>query len=353
MKKVLLCAAAVIGVLALLILVPTSPALLVDMPETIVTLPTGQVDEWGDPVGLPVTVYSVLIAAGAALAIVLTARLKTRRGGDFFSGMALALTSGVCALFCSHLLFCVLRWSYIMNDLGGTAAFLVQFWQGGYTMYGAILGALLGAVIYACVKKEPVLSQLDVIVPGIAVMIIFGRLGEKFTLQGVGSYVANEALYMLPFVSRTEWGTAQLSVYVYEALAALAALVCSLIVLLRNRPVGRAAETGLAIISLMQVMLDSWRGDELIRFGFVRLNMICAAVTLAVILGTRVYRVAKQKGFDGWSIARTVMLLAGAGVVIAIEFALDKSTINNTLLYALMTASLAVMGVAVLREDGR
>ena len=44
---------------------------------------------------------------------------------------------------------------------------------------------------------------------------------------------------------------------------------------------GRTLETGLTIISVMQVLLDSWRADELIRFGFVRLNMLMAALTLA------------------------------------------------------------------------
>lgn len=353
MKKTLLCLAAVLGVLSLLILVPTSPALLVDMPQTLLSIPTGQVDEWGDPAVLPVTVYSAFIAGGAAIAIGLTVWLARRQGMKAFSGLALALVSGGCALVCSHLLYCVLRWSYILNDLGGTPAYLFQFWKGGYTMYGAILGGLLGMFLYGRATKRPLLPLLDIVTPGMAALIVVGRLGEGSTLQGVGSYVANEALSMLPFVTLTEWGAPQLSVYVYEAIAAGVALCCTLALLLRKAPTGRAAETGLAIISLCQVILDSWRGDELIRFGFVRLNMILAACVLAVIIGTRLYRIARKSGFKGWCIVRTVIFLAGAGIVIAIEFALDKSAINNTLLYAVMAGVLAAMTVSVLKGDGR
>ena len=47
------------------------------------------------------------------------------------------------------------------------------------------------------------------------------------------------------------------------------------------------------------------------------------------------------------------MLLAGAGVCIAVEFALDKSAINNGILYGVMMLALVPMFIAVLLDDGR
>ena len=44
------------------------------------------------------------------------------------------------------------------------------------------------------------------------------------------------------------------------------------------------------------------------------------------------------------------MFFAGVVIVILIEFALDKSTINNVLLYVIMAATLGMMGTAILRE---
>ena len=46
-------------------------------------------------------------------------------------------------------------------------------------------------------------------------------------------------------------------------------------------------------------------------------------------------------------------LLAGAGVCIAVEFALDKSAINNGILYGVMMLALVPMFIAVLLDDGR
>lgn len=347
MKRILLSAAAVVAVALVLIFIPASPAVMVvDM--TVL----------GYVGSLPVTGYAVCMAIGVAAAFVLTTLLAERRGLPerrgigAVNGIVLSLVSGVSALVCSRALYCIVRWSYIINDLCGSPAFIWELWQGGYTMYGAIFGALLGVVLYARAGKLRIAPLMDVAVPAIAVALLLGRVGDAFIDQGVGSYVANEALSMLPFVTLNEWDEAQLLVRVYEAIMAGVAAVAALLVL-RKGPAGRAAETGLTLISIGQIIFDSWRGDELIKFGFVRLNMIMAAVTLAFIITTRIVRCVRSGSGKGWSIARAVIFVAGAGVVIAIEFALDKSTINNTLLYGVMAATLAAMTACVLIGDGR
>ena len=212
--------------------------------------------------------------------------------------------------------------------------------------------ALLGAVIYARVTKLQLAPLMDVVTPAIAVVLMLGRIGDAYVNQGIGSYVANEALSMLPFVTLNEWDEAQLLVRAYEAMMAGAAAIAALLVI-RKAPAGRAAETGLTLISLGQVIFDSWRGDELIKFGFVRLNMIMAAVTLGFIIITRIVRTIRAGQCKRCAIARSVIFGVGICIVIAIEFALDKSTINNTLLYGLMTAVLTAMGASILAGDGR
>ena len=168
--------------------------------------------------------------------------------------------------------------------------------------------------------------------------------------------MVNEALNMIAFVSQNEWGETQVPVYVYEGLVAVAALIVMLVMLRRKAPAGRAAEAGLTIISAAQVMLDSWRGDELIRFGFVRLNMICAAVTLLGLMILRVMRAVKADGKASlWTMLRVVLLFLGAGAVLVVEFGLDGKMgimTDNTLLYAIQAAAVTMMGAVVL-SDGK
>ena len=103
------------------------------------------------------------------------------------------------------------------------------------------------------------------------------RLAEGFTGQGFSKQMDDICWYFLPF--QNEDG--QMLVWAYEAIVAAVALVIVLVQGRRQKIAGRTLETGLTIISVMQVLLDSWRADELIRFGFVRLNMLMAALTLA------------------------------------------------------------------------
>ena len=343
--------------LAALVFVPSSPALLVDDPVILLEMDTGFVNEWEEPVLLTVTGYSATIAAGVVLAMLVTAALGCAHGLKLTQGAATAALCGVGALIGGHGLYCLLRWGYIINDLGGTWTFLLQPWQGGFTMFGAILGGLLGGVAAAKLAGRGVACTMDMIIPGLLILLVAGRMGEMLTGQGMANYRAAEALRMLPFASTNEWGDPELAVYAYEALAGIAALITAAVLLWQRKPAGRAAVCALAIVSAYQLVLDSMRGDELIRFGFVCLNMIAAAAVLVFIIATRIIRRVRRDGWKPWDTWRIVLLLGGAGVVIATEFALDGKIklpgVTSTMLYVIDLLAVTGMMLSVAIGDGR
>ena len=69
-------------------------------------------------------------------------------------------------------------------------------------------------------------------------------------------------------------------------------------------------------------------------------------------MGISLARQTRGKRWSAWQIVRTVLFVLGIALVILIEFALDKSPIDNRLLYAVMALALTVMGAAILREGG-
>ena len=279
----------------------------------------------------------------------LTAYLGRRNPG-VNACLSMGMAAIVGAVIGGRLVYCLTQWEFILVDLGG-AAFMAQPWQGGYNMYGALLGGLAGVLIYARATKKPADALLDLAAPGAALAICAGRLGEAFTSQGLGAYVDSEALQRFPFAVENLWGDWQLPVFVYEAAAALVTMiVCLCLVRGGRRPAGRVAEVFLALISLCQIMLESLRADEFIRFGFVKFNMLAAAVALGAVIGLSVWRQVKRRGWKPWQILRLILFAATILVVILIEFALDKSPIDNRLLYAVMALMLTLMGVSVLRE---
>ena len=142
-----------------LALVPSSPALKLEWTGTLaefragdasawalLTVDTGLVDAWEEPIPLAVTGYSLCLAAGGVLAVLFMA-IMHKEAPELAA--ATAALSGLFALLGGHWMYCAVRWGYIVNDLAGDWSFPLQFWQGGFNMYGAILGAILGGVLAA------------------------------------------------------------------------------------------------------------------------------------------------------------------------------------------------------------
>lgn len=367
-----------VALLALAFFVPSSPPILVDdmaamsyvtfmAPDELQDVYEGNVIFNERPMGVSVTYYALWLTVGAAAAIAWVAYRSSRDHGGMLSGVVLALGSGACALILSHVLYCVLNRGYIANTLFSAmesdpilpGQMLVSHWLGGFTMYGAIYGVLAGALAFALVRRTSFAKVMDTIIPGVLLLIAFGRFAEQYTGQGMGSYNATEAfgelMFKIPFMGVDEYGGAVLQVYMYEALAAVGALIAALEVEKRGVP-GRAAETGLAIVSAAQIMLESIRGDETIKFGFVCPNMIMAMTILAFILVCNIVRVVRSRGWKPWTFVRMALVLLCAAVVIIVEFGLHGKfgiETHNAILWLMQAAAVAVMCAAVLVQDGR
>jgi len=238
---------------------------------------------------------------------------------------------------------------FILVDLGG-AGFMPQLWQGGYTLYGAVLGAGIGVFIYARITHRKAGRLLDLTAVGGALALFFERCGEYFTTQGLGEYIMEDTWCRFPFAVKSLYGDWQIPVFMYEALCA-AMIALGLLYMVNRRDEGRTAQAFIILLGVTQIILESLREDEFIRFGFVRLNMLAAAITMGLTFFYRVYSVVKQHGWSLWQILRLMLFAAGIVVVILVEFALDKSTIDNVLLYFVMAFTLAVMAVAMLLDS--
>lgn len=297
-----------------------------------------------------VTAFGLCVTAGALLAVCLVAFLGRKEPG-INAALSLSASALLGGLAGARLLYCLTTLEMILADMEEGAAFIPQMWQGGYTLYGAVLGAGAGAWLYARATKRQAAPLLDLTAIGGAVVLAFERGGEYFTAQGLGDFIWEEAWQRFPFAVQSVYEDWQIPVFMYEALVAL--VILAVLLCMRGRkPAGRGAEVFVLLLGVTQIILESLRTDEYIRFGFVRLNMLAAAITMAPVFAARVARMVRQQGWRPWQIIRIALFVLCAGLVIAIEFALDKSDLDNTLLYFVMAGTLAAMGAAGL-ADGR
>lgn len=302
---------------------------------------------WGP---LTITAYSLLLALGALAASLLTVLLGKRRiGAEASLSLCLAVLPG--ALIGARLVYCLTMFDSVMVDFGGLT-FVPRLWEGGFTLYGAVLGGMLSAWLYARATHRAAAPLLDILTPGASLLLCVARAAEYFTSQGLGDYIEDEAMWRFPFAVEGAYGSWQMPVFFYEAVAA-AVILAVVLGVVRRGPDGRAAEVFIILLGLTQILLESWREDEFIRFGFVRFNQLAAAITVAVALALSLARQIKARGWTLWQALRIALFLLGVVIVILIEFALDKSTIDNTILYAVMAGTLVMMGAAALVQGER
>lgn len=71
-------------------------------------------------------------------------------------------------------------YSYFYN-LGSTLKnplIILDTWKGGMSFHGGFIGAVIAGIIYAKIKKLPILKLLDIAMPALALSLFFGRIGN-------------------------------------------------------------------------------------------------------------------------------------------------------------------------------
>lgn len=205
------------------------------------------------------------------------------------------------ALVLSRLLFCAVNFSYFSDSISQPWRMLA-FWDGGYSLLGALCGLVLAVLITSRVQKVRFGTLLDVAVVPIGVLICGLRIAETLTggHLGVGRQVDVGALsQLLPWLFLPDqMGTLtlyRLAVYRYEAAAALVILALSLGLFYGRHPRWKAKPGDLAMIVLSlfgasQIFLESMRDDGHMIMGFIRIQQLGYALIplLALaILGAR------------------------------------------------------------------
>ena len=99
--------------------------------------------------------------------------------------------------------------------------------------------------------------------------------------------------------------------------------------------------TALLLYACCQVVCESLRMDSCPRVGFVRVSQVISAVVILTVTLVRAMRAGGRRQ----AVVRAVVMLACAGVVGGIEWALDKTPVDNRILYLVMAAACAAMAV--------
>ncbi|MDO5377422.1 MAG: prolipoprotein diacylglyceryl transferase [Clostridia bacterium] len=293
--------------------------------------------------GISVTAYGATVALAASAAVTMLFLRAKKAACPAVDPLRLALVCLPAALIGARLLYCFARADYYLVELGVASVF--RTWEGGFLLYGAAFGAIAAAALLARLYGASVPAALDeMAAPGMLAVVVC-RLAERFTPEGVGPWLENEALCRFPFAVRNEYGEWQLALFFMEALAA--ALILFHLLRMRRRADRQAGEEilrALLLYACCQIVFESLRMDSCLRVGFVRVSQVISGV---VILGVTVIATRRRGGWRA-ALGRAAATLACVGAVGGIEWALDKTSVPNIALYAAMCALCAAMAANAL-----
>ena len=297
--------------------------------------------------GLTGYFYGLFIAMGAAAWIILAAWLGKKKklpdGTVLLTGV-LAVPLG---LLFARLVYCLVSLGYFQETIGQPIAML-YFWDGGFSMVGALLGIGLAALLAASIKKARPGELMDVLAVSAGLFIAIERLGETYTILGRGRSVGIEALRENAFFGiRDAWSDDVFyAVFRYEALAALLILIVMLCLFFGKKTRQTAKPGDLALVfgtlyGSVQVVMESLRDDGHLLWGFVRFSQITSILLPVAAVVVFSVRLIKRDGFNWQPIVAWVAGIACIVVGVLKEFDIDTS---NNLLREYTIMSLAMAG---------
>ena len=298
--------------------------------------------------GVRVYAFGLYVLLGTICSMITLGLLA--RSQQFRPGTAplMALLAMVAGIIFSRLTFCLLN-----QELGQMTP--VSFWPqlagGGWSMFGLIGGVFLGGWIAARIMKERTARVLDVLSVSLLPVVIAERIAENRIEDFDISRALDSELLAKSFLAVGE-DEPCLATYYVAAAAALVLFIILLIRISRRRKDGDTAIAFLLLFGAGAIVLESLRYDRFLSISFVGLQQILAAVMLAVGVVLAFVRGRKRK--PRLAIAALISVPLMIGIVLGLEFALDRTTWNKMLIYAAMILTVgapALMGLQLLNKE--
>lgn len=259
-----------------------------------------------------------------------------------FAALAVPLT-----LLCSRALFVLADCTYYLTTLSNPALAL-RFWDGGYSLVGAVLGFMLAAWLSEKATRLPGKPLLDGAALALPLGIFVERLCEPGTDMGMGKAIATPA-FMFLGVEDPLTGEWVHPVFYYEAAVAGILFVVLLICALRRK---KTAGSLLGIFTVLfaatQIFFECMRNDNHMVVHFVPVQQVAELLMLLTVLGCWTKRLAKKGTKKSQIMLIWLTAIVCVALTVFMEFRIDRGSMK-LLYYSVIALCMAVVSVLALR----
>lgn len=238
--------------------------------------------------------YGVIIATGIFIGLYLATKEAERVGMKKDIPMDLLIWAAPIAILFARIYYVTFEWE---RYRGEPLWKLIAVWEGGIAIHGALIGAILTAIVFSRVRNISFWKLADIAAPSIILGQAIGRWGNFMNQEAHGGPVSeafyeNFMQYLPDFIVKQMCidGVLYHPTFLYESVWNILVFV-GLIVLRKYNPLrGEVFLSYLMLYSVGRFFIEGMRTDSLMLFGIVRQAQLLSVVLIIVALFLIIYR---------------------------------------------------------------
>lgn len=235
-----------------------------------------------------IRLYGLIIATGLLLAI-LYACGRAREFGlttdDLMDGVLCIVPF---AILCARLYYCIFEWDqYKSNPIS-----VLYIWNGGLAIYGGVIGAAIGILVFSKVKKIKVGAVLDITALGFLIGQMLGRWGNFFNREAFGA--VTDSFFRMGLLNSVTGETMYVHpTFLYESVWNLAGFLLLHFLSKQRKYDGQIALCYVAWYGLGRAFIEGLRQDSL-WWGPFRVSQMLAAISCCVAVGVLIFMMFRK-----------------------------------------------------------
>ena len=232
---------------------------------------------------LSVHYYGLIIAIGLMLAVFYCSKRSHQFGLDEDTLLDGVLWVTPVAIICARIYYCAFTWElYADNPIS-----VLYIWEGGIAIYGSVIGAILGIIVFCKVKKIRITAVLDLVSLGFLIGQFIGRWGNFMNREAFGA--ETESFFRMGLMkASTGVVTYYHPTFLYESIWNLTGFVILHFLSKKRKYDGQIALGYLAWYGLGRAFIEGLRTDSLY-IGPFRVSQLLAAGSCVIALALLVF----------------------------------------------------------------
>ena len=241
--------------------------------------------------------YGVIIGTGLLLGLLLALRESEKRGIKKEKFLDMILYAVPISIICARIYYVIFQWDYYSQNPGD----IIKIWNGGIAIHGALIGAVLTAIVFCSINKLSFWKIADIAAPSILLGQAIGRWGNFINQEAFGDEVSRqflENLYIPEWIINQMYidGSYYHPTFLYESLWNFAGVILLLLLRKVNLRRGELFLSYVIWYSIGRFFIEGLRTDSLMLTESLRMAQV---ISIVLVVGAIILLIVRRvKGYS-------------------------------------------------------